>query len=40
MRIEIEHINTKIVSKLICKMIKMNEKSDFNYFENDTLYEG
>ena len=40
MRIEIEHTNTKIVGKLICKMIKMNEKSDYNYFENDTLYVG
>lgn len=40
MKIEINTTNTKKATKLLTKFLNMNEKSDYNYLDNDTLFIG
>lgn len=39
MKIEINN-NTKAVSLLITKFLELNDKSEYNYLDNDTLFVG
>lgn len=40
MKIEIKHTDSKKASKLLNKFLTMNEKSEYNYLEKDSLYIG